>query len=154
NNAVFGWSGSEELHVSGADFLGGFTAWGPFFQGIALTRVNWNQQQFTLGSPQVTSVDEVHSGSRAVRLSLAGWSPAARAVTFATDSPAALAAKLEVFDAMGRRRASLLPGPIARGRTSVTWEPAASGGAQVASGVYFARLSFPGGVRAVRIPLL
>jgi len=154
NNAVFGWSGTEELHVNSGDFLAGFTAWGPFFQGIAITRIHWNQQQFTLASPEVSAVDEVHSRTRGVRMNLAGWSPGAARVTFVIDTPEPLEAKLEVFDALGRRRASLLPGALARGRTSVTWDAAGVAGRGAASGVYFARLSFPGGMRMVQIPLL
>jgi hypothetical protein len=84
-------------------------------------------------------------------MSLAGYSPHARAVTFQLDSPLALSARLEIFDAMGRRVATLWDGSLAAGRTSVTWD--VSRGARVASGVYFARLSFAGGIRAARIAI-
>jgi hypothetical protein len=151
DNAVFGWSGSEELHVSGADYLAGFTAWGPFYQGIAITRMTWAGTNFTIGQPTVTSVDEAHSGARGVRMSLAGYSPNARVITFQIDSPLALEAKLEIFDTMGRRVASLLDGGLATGRTSVAWD--VSRGSRVASSVYFARLSFAGGIRAARLAI-
>jgi hypothetical protein len=151
DNAVYGWSGSEELHVSGADYLAGFTAWGPFFQGIAITRMAWSGSNFTVGLPTVTSVDEVHSTARGVRMSLEGYAPHADVIRFRLESPGALAAKLEIFDAQGRRVASLLSGRLAAGRTTVGWR--VSGGSHVASGVYFARLSFAGGVRAVRLAI-
>jgi glycosyl hydrolase family 32 len=151
DNAVYGWSGSEELHLSGADYLAGFTAWGPFFQGIAISRMTWNGSNFTLGLPSVTSVDLVHSAARGVRLSLSGYTPHADRVRFELDTPVALEAKLEIFDAMGRRVASLLARGIAPGRTNVVWD--VSSGSGVASGVYFARLSFAGGVRAVMLPI-
>ena len=151
DNAVFGWSGSEQLHLPTADYLAGFTAWGPFYQAIAISRMTWNGSNFTLGFPNVTSVDEVHSDARGLRMSLSGYAPHADVVTFQLETPVAVEAKLEVFDAMGRRVASLLTGRVAPGHTTVAWEVARGSG--IASGVYFARLSFPGGVRAVRLPI-
>jgi hypothetical protein len=151
DNAVFGWSGSEELHVSGADYLAGFTAWGPFYQAVAISRMAWNGSNFTLGLPTVTSVDEVHSTARGVRMSLEGYSPHANVIRFRLETPGALAAKLEIFDAQGRRVASLLGGSLPAGRSTVEWEVARA--AHLASGVYFARLSFAGGVRAVRLAI-
>src|SRR5262245_37041465 len=152
NDAVFGWSGSEELHVNGADYISGFTAWGPFFVGIAICRVNWNGPNFTIGPPTVTSVDEVHSAARGVRMSVSRDSPHARVITFQMESPVELDAKLEVFDTMGRRVTSLLDGRLRVGSTAVTWDVAKSRGG-VASGVYFARLSFAGGVRTAMLPI-
>jgi len=150
SSIAFGWSGSEQLHVNGADYLAGFTAWGPVFQGIAITRMAWQGSDFTLGLPTVTGVDEVRSPARGVSLSLPGFSPHAGQVTFAIDSPLALEAKLEIFDAQGRRVASLLSGRLATGRTSLAWEVARQG---VRSGVYFARLAFAGGSRSVVLPI-
>ena len=153
DGSVFGWSGSEELHVNGADYLAGFTAWGPGNAAIAMTRITWNGDDFTIGVPTVTAVDEYRSPARGVRMSLAGCRPGARRVTFLIDSPLALEARLEVFDPQGRRAASLLAGTLARGRTSLTWSLSGGERGGVPSGVYFARLSFAGGVRAVRIPV-
>ena len=147
----FGWSGSEELHVSGADYLGGFTAWSLGATGIAFTRVNWNGNDFTLGAPSVTSVDEYRSPARGLSLALAGWSPRARVATFVVDAPVALPAKLEVFDAQGRRIATPFAGALPRGRSSMTWPLATSDGRRVSSGVYFARLTFAGGSRALQL---
>jgi hypothetical protein len=147
----FGWSGSEELHVPGADYLGGFTAWSLGASGIAFTRLNWNGDNFTLGAPNVVSVDEYRSPARGVRLGLANWSPRARTVTFLIDSPVALAAKLEVFDAQGRRIATPFVGEVAVGRRAVTWDVTKRDGARAANGVYFARLTFAGGNRTVQL---
>ena len=147
----FGWSGSEELHVPGADYLGGFTAWTPGASGIAFTRMFWNGENFTLGAPSVTSVDEYRSPARGVTLALVDWSPRARQVTFRIDSPAELPAKLELFDAQGRRTAAPFDGRLARGRTHVTWGLTTRDGARVANGIYFARLSFAAGNRTVPI---
>jgi hypothetical protein len=149
--ASFGWSGSEELHISGSDYMGGFMAWAPGRTGIAYARVNWNGSDFTLGSPGVTSVDEVRSTARGVSLSLAGWSPSAPRVTFVIDSPVELAAKLEVFDAQGRHTAIPFDGTLVRGRNTVTWELVTREGTRVTNGVYFARLGFAGGSRTVQV---
>jgi hypothetical protein len=148
---TFGWSGSEELHVSGADYLGGFTAWQLGASGIAFTRVNWNGSDFTLGAPSVTSVDESHSPARGLQLVLAGADPRARVVTFLIDSPDALAARLDVFDVLGRRIATPFAGTLARGRTPVAWPLERRDGARVANGVYFARLTFAGGNRTAKV---
>ena len=147
----YGWSGSEELHVSGADYLGGFTAWAVGAMGIAFTRVFWNGNDFTLGAPSVTSVDEYRTPARGLTLSLPGWTPGAPQVKFQIDSPLALAAKLEVFDAQGRRIATPFEGELAVGLNQVTWELTGPDAMAVASGVYFAQLRFAGGVRTVRI---
>jgi hypothetical protein len=86
-----------------------------------------------------------------VRLGLANWSPRARTVTFLIDSPVALAAKLEVFDAQGRRIATPFAGDLAVGRRAVTWDVTKRDGARAANGVYFARLTFAGGNRTVQL---
>ena len=148
---AFGWSGSEELHVPGADFLGGFTAWQLGATGIAFTRIQWNGSDFTLGAPSITSVDEVHSSARGLALSVAEPGPHAREVEFVVDSPVELTAKLELFDVQGRRTAAPFAGKLARGRTAVTWALTSSDGARVADGVYFARLTFAGGNRTAQV---
>jgi len=155
NNAptTFGWSGSEELHIPGADYLGGFTAWSLGSTGIAFTRVRWNGNDFTIGAPSVTSVDEYRSPARGLSLALADRSPGAREVTFLIDSPLALEARLDVFDAQGRRIATPFDGALERGRVTVRWALTSSAGARVANGVYFARLRYAGGERTVQIPV-
>ena len=150
---TFGWSGSEELHVPGADYLAGFTAWSSGSTGIAFSRLSWNGDNFTLGAPSVTSVDEYRSPLRGVSLALADWGPHARAATFLVDAPAELRARLEVFDAQGRRIATPFAGSLPRGRSTVTWTLTTPAGGPVASGVYFARLSFAGGERSVQLAI-
>ena len=148
---AFGWSGSEEMHVSGADLLGGFTAWSLGSTGIAFTRIVWNGTDFTLAAPSVTAVDEVRSPTRDVTLSLAAAGARAREVTFLIETPEALAAKLEVFDLQGRRTAKPFDGMLARGRTTVTWLLRTRDGEPVTNGVYFARLSYAGGHRTLQL---
>jgi len=153
SSTVFGWSGSEELHVNGGDYLAGFTAWGPLYQGIAMTRMHWSGSEFTLGQAFVTAVDEYRSPARGVRMSLPGFSPHADVIAFELESPLALEAELEIFDTQGRRVASLLAGRLAPGRTTLTWD-VTHAERTVASGVYFARLAFAGGVRTAVLPIV
>ena len=114
----------------------------------------WAGDEFTLETPGVTAVDEFRSPTRRVRMTLANVAPGARHVTFRFDSPVALAARLDVFDAMGRRLRSLLDGTLPKGSSAVTWDLTSAGGGRIHSGVYFARLSFTGGLRTVRIPVV
>jgi hypothetical protein len=151
---VFGWSGSEHVSVGDADYLAGFTAWGPFFQGIAIARMNWHGSDFTLGGLAVTAVDEYRSPAKDVRMRLADGSPPTRQVTFVIESPVELEARLEVFDALGRRLRTLLAGRLAGGQSSLAWDLAAGDGARVPDGMYFARLSFAGGNRVARVPVV
>jgi hypothetical protein len=154
DTTVFGWSGSEELRANGVDYLAGFTAWGPYITAIAIAALRWNGGEFTLAQPAVTAVDEVHSLARGVRMRVVDDTRRAGGVTFLLDSPLELEARLEVFDTMGRRLRTLLAGTLRKGPSSVAWNLSTSEGGRVGSGVYFARLSFAGGVRAVRIPVV
>ena len=151
---VFGWSGSEHLSVGDTDYLAGFTAWGPRYQGVAIARMHWQGDNFTLGGYLVSAVDEYRSDARGVVLRVEDGPPPTRRVRFAIDSPRDLEARLEVFDAMGRRLESLLQGTLPKGSSSVSWDLSTADGTSVPSGVYFARLSFAGGVRAARIPIV
>lgn len=151
---VFGWSGSEHLRVGDADYLAGFTAWGPRYQGIAFARMKWEGDNFTLGGSTIAGVDDLGPPAREVQLRRVVAASHARRVTFEVDAPFELDARLEVFDTGGRRVATLLTGKLPSGRSSVHWELAGADGAAVASGVYFARLSFAGGVRVVRVALV
>jgi len=148
---VFGWSGSEQARWGTFDLLAGFTAWGPQFQGIALGRMRWSGDDFVLERPSVTAVDEWRSPSRDVRLEIVGGGPAASWVEFRIESPAAFEARLEVFDVSGRRVATPLEGSLAPGSSRVRWRLGGSGGVPLASGVYLARLTLPGGVRVARL---
>jgi sucrose-6-phosphate hydrolase SacC (GH32 family) len=147
----FGWSGSEELHLPGADLLGGFTAWAPGASGIAFTRVLWNGSNFTLGAPNATSVDEYRSPARGVEFAVAEYRPGSGSIAFTIDSPLELDARLEVFDTQGRRIAVPFADRLSRGQTRVTWPFARRDGGRVASGVYFARLRFAGGHRTLQV---
>jgi len=151
---VYGWSGSEHLSVGDADYLAGFTAWGPRYQGIAIARMHWEGDNFTLGGYAFTAVNEFRSDARGVVLRVAGGPPPTRRVSFAIDSPRELDARLEVFDATGGRVRTLLAGRLARGATSLAWDLTGPAGEPVPNGMYFARLTFAGGNRSARVPVV
>jgi uncharacterized membrane protein len=67
------------------------------------------------------------------------------------DLPSAGNAELAVFDAAGRRVATLADGEQPAGRHAATWDGHATGGERVAAGLYFARLTTPQGVVSRRI---
>jgi hypothetical protein len=145
---VFGWSGTEHLRVAGTDFLAGFTAWGPAFQGIAIARMHWQGGDFTLGGFANTGVDD--SPASAAPASLVARSSAGSRVRFAWRVATAVQARLEIFDVSGRRIATPLDGPMAAGSGSLTWRALDAQGAPLASGTYFARLTTPLGEAAAR----
>lgn len=151
--AVFGWSGSEHLRLGRTDLLAGFTAWGPILQGAALARMNWSAGDFTLAFPSVLAVDEYRSPTRAIRMRVAGGTPGSRRIEFHLESAEVVDARLEVFDVSGRRRARLFEGPLSSVSRVVAWPWAEHGERAVEDGVYYARLSFPGGVRTASFVL-
>lgn len=59
-----------------------------------------------------------------------------------------------VYDARGARVATLFNGERAAGAYSVEWDGRADGASVAASGAYFARVSFDGAVRTVKLVLL
>ena len=62
--------------------------------------------------------------------------------------------RLEVFDARGRRVASLVEGTLGAGLHRVSWDGRDAFGATMASGVYFARLDTGDGVRTHKMTLV
>jgi len=58
---------------------------------------------------------------------------------------------LELFDAAGRRSATLVDGAVVAGWHDVWWSGRAADGRPVRSGVYFARLRAAGVVRSQRL---
>jgi len=65
--------------------------------------------------------------------------------------PSASSAELAVFDAAGRRVATLAQGDLPAGRHSASWDGRDAGGARAAAGLYFARLVTPQGSSSRRI---
>jgi hypothetical protein len=64
------------------------------------------------------------------------------------DGPDAAVAALDVYDLRGRHVRTLRRGPLAAGRTAVTWDGRDDAGRTLPTGPYLARLSLPGGTIA------
>jgi hypothetical protein len=63
-------------------------------------------------------------------------------------------ARLAIYDITGRRISVVVEGVMARGEHEVVWHGRNSAGAEVASGVYFARLELAGAVKSQKLILL
>jgi hypothetical protein len=74
-------------------------------------------------------------------------------LTYDVPSPGA-DVRMEVFDVAGRRVAVLLDGEQAPGLRTVTWDGRDSHGRQVATGIYYCRMSADGFEQAVKMMLL
>jgi flagellar hook assembly protein FlgD len=61
---------------------------------------------------------------------------------------------LQIFDAGGRVVRTIVDGVESEGRRSVTWDGRSDAGTQVATGVYFYRLSAPGFTQTRKMVML
>jgi len=98
----------------------------------------------TLDAPRPATVARV-------QLSAPSPNPSALDSRLEFELPSAATAELAVFDAAGRRVATLARGELAAGRHTASWDGRAAGGERVAAGLYFARLITPQGAVARRI---
>ena len=73
---------------------------------------------------------------------------------FEFDLPRDAAVSLEVFDASGRRVATLADGAWPAGRHQVHWQPVDRAGGVLRAGLYFAHFRTPGLSRVARLVVL
>lgn len=95
----------------------------------------------------------VEPGKSSPRIALSAPlpNPSSSATRLEFELTQATSADLTIFDAAGRRIATLVRGEQPAGRRSVTWSGQDAGGQPVAAGIYFARLSTPLGATSRRI---
>jgi len=86
-----------------------------------------------------------------VSLSAPMPNPSSSATRLEFELAQATSADLTIFDAAGRRIATLVRGAQPAGKRAVTWNGQDEGGNAVAAGIYFARLSTPLGASSRRI---
>ncbi len=152
DTTVRGWVASEQLRAGKIDFLAAQNAYN--FDGIHISRMYWTGSNFQLRVPSIVSVDHVGSRVSTLQLALRNYSPERRLVEFAIRAPSRLKVRLDLYDVMGRRIATLIDRPIAAGETTVRWDGASSSGISAQSGMYFANLSFAGGTRSASFSVI
>lgn len=152
DETVRGWNGLEHLKAGNVDYIAGYNAY--LFDGIQIARLYWNGPDFSLRVPTVSGIDEAGSGTAAVRLAVPEFDPRARRIAFEIDLPTAMPVKLELYDVSGRRLRTLLDRLLPAGESVVHWDHTAAAGERVASGVYFARLTYASGSRVARLPFI
>jgi hypothetical protein len=148
------WHASEHLVVGDHEYL---TAWDDWRVGIAIGEMNWyGPQDFIVGSASAANVAVQGQGADVggIGLRVTEAMPARSRVGLEIDLPAAMRARLAMFDVAGRRVRTLLDRDLPAGSTAVMWDGRNASGAAVGSGLYFARLSWAGGERRAKVVLL
>jgi hypothetical protein len=77
--------------------------------------------------------------------------PVREGAVFALDVPRGGDLHVELFDATGRRVREMRRHSVSRGGALVRWDGRDDAGRPVASGLYFARVSWPGGASVARV---
>ena len=167
---VANWYGTEHLEFFGREYLAGFsgtTRSDCIVGNWTLCRIWFAQLQWVRGAPgtpdhfwiagPVTGVDGAESGDQepgGPELRLVQAAPGRSRMEFAITLPAAMPARLELYDVAGRSVRTLIAGALPAGSTAVSWDGRDGRGARIGSGMYFVRLSCRAGDRVVRASLL
>lgn len=146
---VYGWDASEHLRAGKVEYLAAYDG-----NGIAITMMNWLGNNFSLVQPSVAAVGGADREHANVSFALAELRPGMPRVRMRISLPSAMPIRLAVYDVMGRRLRTLIEGQTPPGETVLEWDGRDPAGSAVASGVYFARLTFEGGAQVVRVPLV
>jgi hypothetical protein len=110
----------------------------------------YTQRAFRITVPGPVAAAPAAAVAR-LELSAPSPNPSSAAMRMEFALPAAASVDLSVYDAAGRRVASLLHSDLPAGRRSVTWDGRESDGRRAAAGLYFARLITPQGSAMRRI---
>ena len=108
------------------------------------------------GKPaMVNSLSGVGDGPKQYALTLSAYpNPFNPETTVRYTVPAKGHVTIEVFDSHGARVSTLIDADKQPGAYTATWGGRDDGGTAVSSGVYFARLTSPGGSRSYKLTLL
>jgi hypothetical protein len=107
---------------------------------------------FDVVAPDVVAPDVV--APDVVELSGSYPNPTRGAATIEYGLPEAGEVTMAVYDALGRRVATLAEGRQAAGRHQVRWDGRSAAGGRLASGLYFVRLEAGGQVRMRRLTIV
>jgi hypothetical protein len=149
------WHASEYLRISATTYLAAFD---DLLASIDIKGVfppaNATVDSFLLSCPQIAGIGDGADTGSEVRMAVSRLRWGAPVVGLRLELPSRMAVRLAVYDLAGRRRTTLLDGEIPAGVTDITWDGRDQGGARVASGIYFVRLTFAGGGRLSKIVML
>ncbi len=150
------WHATEYLQVSDVRDIEYLAAWNDLGVEISYTQMRPASAPylFSMDCPSVAGVSASTPAVLTPRLQLTSASPARSRVDLRIHLPSKMRAHVAVFDVMGRRLATLVDGSLPGGATDVHWDGRDRGGAEVGSGVYFARLTTTSSHQAVRIALI
>jgi len=149
------WHASEYMRINSTQYLAAFddNATSIDIKGV-FPPTNAAVDSFRLDCPQIAGVDDPSGSGSRVRMAVSHLRWGAPEVGLRPELPSRMAVRLAVYDIAGRRRTTLLEQELPGGVTEVTWSGRDQGGARVASGMYFVRLTFPGGAQISKIVML
>jgi uncharacterized membrane protein len=110
----------------------------------------YTRRAFRITNPNIVAVPPAVPAAR-IELSAPSPNPSSSAARMELALPTATTVDLSVYDATGRRVATLLHSDLPAGRRSVQWNGREASGRLVTPGVYFARLVTPQGSAVRRI---
>lgn len=121
---------------------------------ISAIDIHANESGFALMRPdEMTGVDARGDANARLRLLPNHPNPFNPRTTFSYGLAEAGRVRLRIYDARGGRVATLADAEVPAGERSAEWDGRDDRGAPMPSGVYFARLEGPSGVRTVKVTL-
>ncbi len=150
------WHATEYLQVSASRNIAYLAAWNDLRVEISYTQMRTSSPAylFSMDCLSVADVGDAAPGVSAPRLMLAGVSPARSRVDLRIALPERMRVHLAIYDLMGRRLATLADGSLPAGVSDLRWDGRDRAGAEVRSGVYFARLTTTSSQQSVRVALI
>ena len=142
------WQACEHIQVGNVHLFAAFNG-----SGIAITRTYWDGNNFVIGYPDLTTVENAPV-SNGVRFYVPNLRPGRQSVSFVVDAPNRVIPSLAVYDLAGRRLKTLAEGRELLGRREITWDCRDAHGDRVSTGMYFARLTGAGPARVLRVPVI
>ena len=150
------WHATEYLKItSAAEYLAAFNdnATSIEIEGI-YAAANPAVDSVLLACPVVAGAAGPREGIQELRMVVSRLRWGSPDVRLRLELPSRMQVRVAVYDIAGRRRTTLLDRELAGGVTEVAWDGRGESGAQVASGVYFIRLTSAKGARVSKVVVL
>jgi hypothetical protein len=146
------WHATEYLKINSTEYLAAFNDndISIDIKGV-FPPANASVDSFALSCPAVASIDTDATPPTNVQLSVSRLGHDVPEGRLRIDLPTPMPIRLAIYDLAGRRRALIANGRYPSGTTTFTWSGMDESDVRLASGVYFARLSYSGGARASKI---